>query len=101
MDDERPSTWRLSAANGESRDNGEVVKLTGNVRLWQVQDGIVTAELTTQSMTVKPVQAFAKTDRPVVVSSMTGTITATGVKFYADSSELEFLSAVKGAYDES
>ena len=99
-DDKAPSTWRLSAANGESRDNGELVILTGDVRLWQMRDGMVTTELTTQSMTVNPVQAFAQTDQQVVASNVTSTIEATGVKFYIDSNEIEFLSAVKGVYDE-
>ena len=100
LDDKASSTWRLSAANGESRDNGELVILTGDVRLWQMRDGMVTTELTTQSMTVNPVQAFAQTDQQVVASNVTSTIEATGVKFYIDSNEIEFLSAVKGVYDE-
>ena len=96
---DQTSVWHLSAASGESRNDGELILLTGNVRLSQLQDGIITTELTTQSMTVKPKEAFVETRDTVVAKGVSGTMKATGVKSFINSNSIEFLSAVQGSYD--
>ena len=98
--DQDLSVWRFSAAKGQSRNDGALIQLQGDVRLWQLQNGVTTTELTTQSLTIKPNQAFAQTSDPVVFKSISGvTMQSTGLKLFIESSKAEFLSAVKGRYD--
>jgi len=91
--------WQLSAASGESRNEGQLVTLIGDVRLWQVQDGVVTAELTTQSLAIMPAEGRAHTDQPVVATGIGGTMTATGATLFAKDNRIEFLSRVRGIYE--
>lgn len=93
------SPWQVSAASGKSRNEGELVTLMGDVRLWQREDGVITTELTTQSLTIKPEEAFAQTRKPVIARGISGTTRATGVKLFITSGRVEFLSQVRGIYD--
>ena len=97
--DEKGYPWRLSAAHGESRNNGELIVFTGNVRFWQVKDDVITTQLTTPSLTVRPGEKLAQTDKPVVAESVAGTIKSIGAKLFINSGKIELLSAVKGVYD--
>ena len=97
--DEKGYPWRLSAARGESRNDGELIIFTGDVRFWQVKDDTVTTKLTSQSLTVRPGEKLAQTDEPVVAESVAGTIQSIGAKLFIDSGKIELLSAVKGVYD--
>ena len=90
--------WRFSAKNGESRNNGELILLMGDVRLWQMQDNVVTNELTTDSLTLRPGEALAQTDEAIIAKSAVGTMKATGATLFIDDGKIEFLSAVRGVY---
>ena len=97
--DEKGYPWRLSAARGESRNDGEIIVFTGNVRFWQVKDDVVTTQLTSQSLAVRPGEKLAQTDKLVVAESIAGTIQSIGAKLFINSGKIELLSAVQGVYD--
>ena len=97
--DEKGYRWRLSAARGESRNDGEIIVFTGNVRFWQVKDDVVTTQLTSQSLAVRPGEKLAQTDKLVVAESIAGTIQSIGAKLFINSGKIELLSAVQGVYD--
>lgn len=98
-DRDAPSTpWMLSADYAEADEKQDELILKTNVIIEQDdKDGRYT-KLSTSELLIKPTGRYAETDKPVIMTSETGTITATGLKVFFDEERIELLSNVKGLH---
>lgn len=91
--------WNLSASHGKTINNGALIELNGNVRLWQQNQLNQISELTTSSMVVEPEQQYAHTDKPVIIRSVNEITRATGMKASLQEDQIQLLSNVRGIYE--
>jgi len=76
--------------------DGEVIQLSGNVRLTRAAVGNQTElVLLTERMVVTPDKGFARTDQPVVIRNGTSRTDAVGLEFDYNTRQLELLSEVR------
>lgn len=94
--------WRMSADQGRITDRGLTLTLADNVHIWQADPNdpeVRTSELTTESLTVRPMEKTAHTDAAVTIETALGTISAVGMEADLRNQQIQFLSRVQGSYE--
>lgn len=96
---ERDATpWRLSAAEGHSDANGNVITLTNNVRIEQQDADSSSFLVTTSLLTIRPLDQFAETDKAVKMRAPQGVVETIGMQAWLNEDRIELLSKVRGTY---
>lgn len=91
--------WRITADEGKAEKNGDLIKLWGNVHIWQQDEFGQISELTTPYLVVKPEQQYAETDKPVMIVSAGSTTNAVGMKAFLQQDKIQLLSQVRGIHE--
>ncbi len=91
--------WRLSATDGRSESNNELVRLLGDVVIQQDSPSQGLVRVTTDELRVRAREQFAETDKAVKMRSAKGQIDAIGMDADLAQSRLQLKSQVKAVYD--
>lgn len=95
--DKQPK-WRTESRTGVAHNNGERVVLRGKVRIEELP-GPDSIELRTQSITIKPREEYAETDKVVTISAGANRTTGKGLRAHLKEDKVEILSEVKSTYE--
>lgn len=91
--------WRMSATNGRSESNNELIRLLGDVVIQQDSPTQGLVRITTDELQVRGREQFAETDKAVNMRSAKGQIDAVGMDADLAQSRLQLKSQVKAVYD--
>ena len=91
--------WRITADAGKAEQSGNLIKLWGNVHIWQKDELGQISELTTPYLVVKPEQQYAETDKPVMIVGAGSTTNAVGMKAFLQQDKIQLLSQVRGIHE--
>lgn len=91
--------WFITADQGKTKENGEIIHLWGNVHIWQKDTLGQISELTTPYLVVKPEQQYAETDKPVMIISAGSKTNAVGMKAFLQQDTIKLLSNVRGIHE--
>ncbi|MDX2422746.1 MAG: LPS export ABC transporter periplasmic protein LptC [Amphritea sp.] len=92
-------TRKVSSLRGIISDNDDKVVLEGEVLFQDSPDPAEANTLRTESLVLLPQENIAKTDKPVTISSPSGTTSSVGMTIDTDSGILNLLSDVNGVYN--
>ena len=92
-------SWRIESHTGIITEQGNIITLEGNVRIWRNDKDKSNTELTTESLTIMPHEKFAETDEPVKISSIRGVLTAVGMRVNFSDKKIKLLSRVKARHE--
>jgi lipopolysaccharide export system protein LptC len=87
----------LTAAEGESVEQGRLLRLTGGVRIYR--EGAEAAEIVTDNVEIRPEQGYAETAAPVTLNSAQGRVQAVGMQAFLEEERIILRSQVRGTYD--
>ncbi|WP_323845096.1 LPS export ABC transporter periplasmic protein LptC [Microbulbifer magnicolonia] len=95
---EHEPKWRTESRRGVAHNNGERVVLHGDVLITELPKpgGI---KLNTQSITIKPREEFAETDKVVTITAGPNSTTGRGLRAFLKEDRVEILSDVKSSYE--
>lgn len=96
-DDKSP--WELTALQGRSEGNGQLLRLLGNVFIEQNSNDQGLLQITTNELTVRPREQFAETDKAVKMRSAKGQIDAIGMSADLAESRVQLHSQVNAVYE--
>ncbi len=90
--------WVLSSKTAEGNEKVDELILIDDVVIKQTQENGSQTQFTTTRLTIEPNRRYAETDKPVIITDITGTTKATGLKVFFDEKRIELLSNVRGTY---
>ena len=86
----------VRADKGWVTSSNEVILLTGNVHLYQLNDsGEMSLELMTKDARILIDKKYAETNKPTTLISKNSTTNSTGMRIYLEEQRMEFLSDVQ------
>ncbi|WP_237066249.1 LPS export ABC transporter periplasmic protein LptC [Microbulbifer guangxiensis] len=90
--------WRTESRIGVAHNNGERVVLRGNVNIWELPErgGI---HLQTPSITIKPRQEYAETDKVVKIAAGANRTEGRGLRAFLKDDRVEILAEVQSIYE--
>jgi len=90
--------WRTRSKSGVAHNNGERVELHGDVTVDELPapGGL---RLDTQTITIKPREEYAETDKVVTITAGPNTTTGKGMRAFLKEERVEILSDVKSRYE--
>jgi LPS export ABC transporter protein LptC len=88
--------WEMTARLGRTRDQGEVVLLSGGVRAYR--EGPEAMEIVTETLQVQPKRRYAETADPVTVTDARGHLEAVGMQADLNTEQVILQSRVRGFY---
>lgn len=90
--------WRTESRSGVAHNNGRRVVLRGDVEITEMPapGGI---KLNTQSITIKPREEYAETDKVVKITAGPNSTTGKGLRAFLKEDRVEILSDVKSSYE--
>lgn len=91
--------WHLTAEEGRIDQNGQLVTLFNNVRVYQESSAEGLLELLTSELRIKASQQYAETDKAVKMRAQQGHLDTLGMKAYLGEDRIELLSQVRGTYE--
>lgn len=91
--------WQVSAEHGRTSDEGTMIKLWGNVKIWRTDQKGNTSELSTSQLVIKPKAQYAETDKPVMINTANGKAQAIGMKAFLKQQRIQLLSNVRGVHE--
>lgn len=91
--------WYVSAKLARVTEQGSLLKLWQDVRVWQEQDDGQTLELTTDEILIYPTEKLVKTDSAVNIQSPMGSLNAIGMVVDLDKKNIKLLNNVHGSHD--
>lgn len=90
--------WHTQSRKGVAHNNGERVVLRGDVIVDELpKPGGIT--LNTQSITIKPREEYAETDKLVTITAGPNSTTGKGLRAFLKQDRVEILSDVKSSYE--
>lgn len=98
-DAESAAPWLVTAENGRSEANGQLIRLLDNVLIQQQTPAQGLIQITTSELRVRASEQFAETDKAVKMRSAKGQIDAIGMDADLAQSRLQLKSQVKAVYD--
>ena len=90
--------WQASAATGVFHEDGDTLKLSGNVQVDKPLQNAETLNFQTESLTIKPKQEVASTADPVIVRQASHVTRATGLHIDIAAGQVQLLSQVRSQY---
>lgn len=93
------NAWFISAEMGRVTEQGTLLKLLRNVRVWQEKDDGQLLELTTEELFIYPVAKLIKTDAVVKIQSHQGALEATGMVVNLANKHIQLLHKVRGYHE--
>ncbi len=95
---EREPKWRTESRKGVAHNNGERVVLSGDVKINELPEpgGV---RLDTQTITIKPREEYAETDKVVTITAGPNVTTGKGLRAFLKEDRVEILSDVKSSYE--
>ncbi len=90
--------WQASAATGIFHEEGDTLKLSGNVQVEKPLRDSETLNFETESLTIKPREEVASTDDPVTVRQALHVTRATGLHIDIAAGQVQLLSQVRSQY---
>lgn len=91
--------WNLTANDGRIDQNGQLVTLLNDVRVYQQSSDEGLLELLTSELRIKASQQYAETDKAVKMRAQQGHLDTLGMKAYLGEDRIELLSQVRGTYE--
>ena len=91
--------WHLTANEGKIDQNGQLVTLFNDVRVYQQSPEEGLLELLTSELRIKASQQYAETDKAVKMRAQQGHLDTLGMKAYLGEDRIELLSRVRGTYE--
>lgn len=91
--------WQLTALQGRSESNGQLLRLLGNVFIEQDSADQGLLQITTNELTLHPRKQFAETDKAVKMRSAKGQIDAVGMSADLAESRVQLHSQVNAVYE--
>ncbi|MCW8125179.1 LPS export ABC transporter periplasmic protein LptC [Microbulbifer halophilus] len=90
--------WRTESRTGVAHNNGQRVVLKGDVEINELPEpgGI---RLDTQSITIKPHQEYAETDKLVTITAGPNRTQGKGLRAHLKEDRVEILSEVQSSYE--
>jgi lipopolysaccharide export system protein LptC len=90
--------WRTESRTGVAHNNGQRVVLQGDVHISELPEpgGI---QLRTESITIKPREEYAETDKLVTITAGQNRTQGKGLRAYLNQDRVEILSQVKSSYE--
>tara|TARA_B100001250_G_scaffold182322_1_gene156880 strand:+ start:764 stop:1336 length:573 start_codon:yes stop_codon:yes gene_type:complete len=86
----------VRADKGWVTSSNEVILLTGNVHLYQLNDsGEMSLELMTKDARILIDKKYAETNKPATLISKNSTTNSTGMRIYLEEQRMEFLNNVQ------
>lgn len=95
---EHQPKWHTKSRDGVAYNNGERVVLRGDVHITEMP-GPGGIRLDTQSITIKPREEYAETDKVVTISSGPNRTEGKGLRAFLKEDRVEILSEVKSTYE--
>ncbi|MBX2858030.1 MAG: LPS export ABC transporter periplasmic protein LptC [Cellvibrionaceae bacterium] len=92
-------SWRIESLTGIITEQGNIITLEGNVRIWRNDEDESNTQLTTESLTILPHEKFAETEEAVKISSNRGELTAVGMQVSFSDKKIKLLSRVKERHE--
>ena len=90
--------WRTESRSGVAHNNGESVVLSGDVHITE-QPAPGGIQLDTQSITIKPREEYAETDKVVTITSGPNRTQGKGLRAFLKEDRVEILSEVESTYE--
>lgn len=90
--------WQAKANNGLLNEKTETLTLTGNVEITKPLENNRPLNFTTESLTIKPGQEIATTDKAVTLTQSEHITTAKGLIIDINAGKVELLSQVRSQY---
>lgn len=91
--------WYVSSHQGRVTEQGEVLKLSQKVRVWQEKTGDDILELNTEELLIYPNKKMIQTDQLVTIRSSQGAIEARGMVVDLEDKHIQLMSKVRGKHD--
>jgi lipopolysaccharide export system protein LptC len=91
--------WFASADHGQLTENGNLLALWPNVRIWQEEDNNVTIQLVTTHLEISPNTKHIFTDAEVVITSPQSRLTSTGMSVDLSNKRIQLLNRVRGQHE--
>ena len=91
------SRWRTESRSGVAYNNGQKVVLRGDVSIRELPEPGIT--LRTPSITIKPREEFAETDKRVTITDGPNRTTGKGLRADLKKDKVEILSDVESSYE--
>jgi lipopolysaccharide export system protein LptC len=89
----------LTAEEGRIDQNGQLITLFTDVRVFQESEQEGLLELLTSELRIKASQQYAETDKAVKMRAQQGHLDTLGMKAYLGEDRIELLSRVRGTYE--
>jgi LPS export ABC transporter protein LptC len=93
------NAWYVSAEIGRVTEQGTLLKLLHNVKVWQKKDDGDTLELTTDELWIYPNEKIVRTDAKVKIRSTLGFLEATGMIVNLADKHIQLMSNVRGHHE--
>lgn len=97
QDEQQP--WTITAMQGRSEQNGNLIKLLNQVVLSQQSESQGLITIMTDELRAKPVEQFVETDKAVKIRAEQTQIDAIGLKANLATSQLQLNSQVEAVYE--
>jgi lipopolysaccharide export system protein LptC len=89
--------WEMTAAEGRSMGQQDLVRLTGGVRIYR--SGAEPTEVVTDNLDVQPKRRYAETAAPVTITNPQGRVDAVGMQAFLEEERMVLRSHVRGTYE--
>lgn len=97
QDDQQP--WTITALQGRSEQNGDLIRLLDQVVLSQQSESQGLIQVMTDELKAKPAQQFVETDKAVKIRAEQTQINAIGLSANLATSQLQLNSQVEAVYE--
>lgn len=96
---EEQQPWTITAVEGRSEQNGELIKLVNQVVVSQLSESQGLIQITTDELRAMPSRQFVETDKAVKISAEQTQIDAIGLNANLATSQLQLNSQVEAVYE--
>lgn len=96
---EEQQPWTITAIEGRSEQNGELIKLVNQVVVSQLSESQGLIQITTDELHAMPSQQLVETDKAVKISAEQTQIDAIGLNANLATSQLQLKSQVEAVYE--
>lgn len=91
--------WFVTAKMGKITDQGNVITLWNDVRIWQTGEEDEATELITERLVIQPQEQIITTDREVTLTSPQGRLQAVGMIVDLNTQHIQLLNRVRGLHE--
>lgn len=92
--------WYVTALEGKATDNGNILTLWKNVKIWQnAEQNDQQIELLTDELVIEPVRKRIHTGSQVIIRSVQGQLEARGMEVNLLTRKIKLLNQVKGRHE--